>query len=74
MASWLGLITVKAVSTFPMKARTSCVFPLNGGTNFKVSPTPIKSPFILEVSLLTTLRELELGESIGRCYLSKDSP
>ena len=42
------------------------LFPLNGGTNFKASPTLIKSPLILEVSLLTTLRELELGESIGR--------
>ena len=42
------------------------LFPLNGGTNFKDSPTLIKSPLILEVSLLTALLELELGVSIGR--------
>ena len=60
MVSWLGLITANAVSTFPTNARTSCLFYLNGGTNFKASPTLIKSLFILELSLLTALRELEL--------------
>ena len=38
---------MNAVSTSPMKARNSRLFPLNGGTNFKASPTLIKSPFIL---------------------------
>ena len=66
MASWLGLTTVNAVSSFPMNARTSCLSPLNGGINFKASPTLIKSPFILEGSPLTALQELELGESTDR--------
>jgi len=62
----MGLITENAVPTFPMNARISCLSPLNGVTNFKASPTLIKSPFILEGSPLTALRELELGESMGR--------
>ena len=74
MVSWLGLITANAVSTFPTKARTSCLFPLNGGTKFNASPILITCPFTLEVSLLTALRELELGESMGRNQLGKDLP
>jgi hypothetical protein len=66
MASWLGSIKANAVSAFPMNARISCLSPLNGGTNFKASPTLIKTPLILEVSMLTALREFELGESMGR--------
>jgi hypothetical protein len=49
-----------------MNARTSCLFPLNSGTNFKASPTLIKNPFIPEAALLTALWELELGESMVR--------
>jgi hypothetical protein len=55
-----------AVSTFSINVRNRYLFPLNGFTNFKASPTLKKSPFILETSLLTALRELELGEYMGR--------
>jgi len=58
IASWLWLITV---STSSINARISCLSPLNGGFNFKASPTLIKSPLILEGSPHTALRELELG-------------
>jgi len=66
MASWLRLITANAVSTFPMNARTSCLFPLNWGINFKASLTLIKSPFLLEGSPLAAFREIQLGESMDK--------
>jgi len=66
MTSWLVLIRANAVSTIPMKARTSCLFQLNSGTNFKPSPTLMKSQFILQVLLLTELREFKLRKFIGR--------
>ena len=68
------LITAKAVSTFPINASNYCLFPLNGGTSFKASPTLINSSFILATLLPTTFRKLELGGSIGKSQLSRDLP
>ena len=59
IASCSGLITAKAVSTFPIKANTSCLSPLNGGTNFKASPRLINSLLILLTLLLTVLCVLD---------------
>ena len=62
--SWLGLIKANAVSAFPKNVWNSCWSHLNEGTNFKASPTLIKSPFILEGTPLAAIWELEIGESM----------
>ena len=72
MASCSGLISAKVVSTFPVNASNCCLFPLNGGTNFKASSTLINSPFILAILLPTAFWVLE--GFIGKNKLSKDLP
>jgi hypothetical protein len=50
----------------PYECQNLLLISFKRGINFKASPKLIKSPFIVEGSLLAALRELELGESMDR--------
>ena len=64
ISSWLGLITENAVSTFPLKARTSLLLPLKGEISFSASPTLIYSPSISRNLRVSAAWGFELVSSI----------
>jgi phosphoglycerol transferase MdoB-like AlkP superfamily enzyme len=65
VASFLESITSNAVSTFAMNANTSLFSPLNGVTNFKVSPTEIYSVILAVLLSGLATSAYKLGYRLG---------